>query len=298
MNKIYLTAFLSILTFIGCSKSDTETLEKNQDTTFNVQFDFQVEVKNDMLSFPTREDYDLALDYLGPMNSQEFEVWENKLGFKSMRSVLPLVERESIGIFDDLLATLLNKEGVIEISGNVLKLNSTQETVSVIDSKEYDKSLGFKNKNSKIFSTDDNVLDILEGIEKQPLALKSRYCPKRKLSWHPNSNVASKVVYQKAGFLNSLVASIQNVNGAFESEKETFGLSLITVGNNFWRNKKRNGTFSKPTSSATSSRKSYRPYYSSRRLTSYRFSVEFKAQEFGQGNQGSFHKRVVTIDCN
>lgn len=297
MNKIYLTGLLLILIFLGCSKNDTGSIEENQNPTAILNLNFQVEIKNDMLSFPTREDYDLALEYLGPKNSLEFERWEAKIGFKSLRNTISKSELEQQGIQDDLLATLLNPDGMIEINSNIFQINMQDETVLVLNNTSYDNKKSFKNGKHRIFSTEDNVLDVLEGKElTTSLTGKSRYCGKRKLSWDAPANILeAKIVYQKAGILNSLQSKIQ------QSKVNIFNLGLKTNGGgNFWRNKKHSGTIGPyETSFFVAETKSYRPYYSSRRLKAYRFSMEFRAQDKNySGTSTGMITKVLTIDCN
>lgn len=124
--RLQLLTFLAFITF-GCQTEDlTETQTINNQKVGDapeLAFDFDVEVKNDMLSFATREDYDAALELLGPLDDEGFKVWEDTIGFISMRRNLSNDEIVKRGIEDNLVATLINEAGQIEIAGNVFILD-------------------------------------------------------------------------------------------------------------------------------------------------------------------------------
>lgn len=299
----FLTTILFVTILFGCQKNELANSEIEQTETItsktNELFGFSVEVRNGMLAFPTRDDYESALEYLGPQDVRGFAEWENTLGFISMRGSLEKAQREKLGVVDDLLATLINQDAQIEIAGNVFQLRALEETVSVVPTASFEAS-GLSAKNVSIFSTDDNILDILEGKESRlSKSERARYCSKRKLSWNyrysnGTNKIHAKVVYQKAGFLNSLVTLIEeeiDLGGT-----SSWNMLLETNGRNFWTNKKySNVTIPYHKSSIfNAARKTYRPYYSSRRLKSYRFSIAFKAQ---LKSSGQLFSKNITIDC-
>lgn len=299
MRKTYLITFLSILMTFGCTKDDSSSSKSSQKNLPFSSFGFKVEVKNDMLSFPTREDYDSALEFLGPKDSEEFEAWEKEIGFHSMRSLLNVKELESRGIQDDLLATLLNSDGMIEINQNIFQIDIPNELVSVLSAEDFIGKSSFKGltEKTKTFSINDNVLDILEGKdETNGFAQRSSYCSANKADWDDSTGyLSAKVVYQKAGILNSLQSKIQ------QSSVNIFNLGLRTNGtNNFWVNKTSSGTIGPyETAFFLAETKSYRPYYSSRRLKDYRFSIEFFAQDkYYQGTSNGMITKTLTITCN
>ncbi|WP_136468952.1 DUF4848 domain-containing protein [Flagellimonas onchidii] len=299
MKKSYLFGILYLLFVFGCEKNDSDIENGDKNSLPSEQSLFQVLVNDGMLDFPSRGDYDQALDYLGQMSLQELEAWNNNLGFKSMKTEISESEREENGIYDDLLATLINTKSEIKIGDYILRLDALGEKVYVTTNSKDSKKI-LNNKDTRIFSTDDNVLDILNGEVDDAISAKSRYCGKRKLSWNLNfsttpSKIHAKVVYQKAGFLNSLQSKIEEELGLDGTSKWKMFLKTNGSGN-FWRNKKKSGTIGPYQSSIfNKANKSYRPYYSSRRLKAYKFSIEFWAQS---ENDGVLRKKTITIDCN
>ncbi len=299
MRKNYLIAFVSILMTFGCTKDDTSSSESSQNNLPFSSLGFKVEVKNDMLSFPTREDYDSALEFLGPKDPKGFETWEKEIGFQSMRSLHNIEELESRGIQDNLLATLLNSDGMIEINQNIFQIDIPNDLVSVLSTENFIGKSSFKvlTEKTRTFSTNDNVLDILEGKEETNSSVqRSSYCSTNKVDWDDSTGyLSAKVVYQKAGILNSLQSKIQ------QSSVNIFNLGLRTNGtNNFWVNKTSSGTIGPyETAFFLAETKSYRPYYSSRRLKDYRFSIEFFAQDkHYQGTSAGMITKTLTIICN
>nr|WP_297919045.1 hypothetical protein [uncultured Allomuricauda sp.] len=297
MKKKYVLYSSLIFFVIGCQESEPISIDETQISS-EAESLFEVKVQNGMLHFPSRNDYDSALEFLGPMSSEELQEWTEALGFESMKSSISLEEREKEGIYDELLASLINTNAEISIGMNTLRLDALGEMVYVTSNSEYGKASS--NKGERVFSTEDNVLDILDGIEEESTTSRSRYCKKRKLSWDINfrsnpNKIHAKVVYQKAGFLNSLQSKIEEELGL--NGTSAWKMFLRTNGSgNFWRNKKRTGTIGPYQASIFNrANKSYRPYYSSRRLRAYKFSIEFWAQS---DNDGVLRKRVITIDCN
>ena len=279
------------------SEENNSSYTESETVATSAESGFEVSVEQNMLVFPTRADYDGAIAELGAMDSDQFEQWESKIGFASMRSMTSTEQRASIGIEDDLLATLLNQDGSIKIGNHIYKVDIPNEEVLVLGSSAYANKNSFTAGKQRSYSIHENVLDVVEGLE-QPMSQseRSRYCSKRKLSLNTAANLLSaKIVYQKAGILNSLQSKIQ------QDKVNIFNLGLKTNGSNlFWRNKKKSGTIGPyETTFFVAETKSYRPYYSSRRLRAYRFSVEFRAQDKNfAGTTNGMITKVLTINCN
>ncbi|MEO0508160.1 MAG: hypothetical protein AAF090_18535 [Bacteroidota bacterium] len=298
MKTLRLSSLILILILSSCTSEENNPVYQESDTdAISSESSFEVSVDQNILVFPTRADYDGAIAELGTMDSDQFAQWESKLGFASMRSMTSTEQRVSIGIEDDLLATLLNQDGIIKIGSHIYKVDILNEEVLVLGSSAFSTKNSFTTGKQRSLSIHENVLDVVEGLE-QPMSLseRSRYCSKRKLSWNTAANLLSaKIVYQKAGILNSLQSKIQ------QDKVNIFNLGLKTNGtNNFWRNKKKSGTIGPyETTFFVAETKSYRPYYSSRRLRAYRFSVEFRAQDKNfAGTTNGMITKVLTINCN
>lgn len=258
----------------------------------------KVSVNDGMLYFETEDDYQNTIDYLSDMDEEGFLNWENEISFISMRSEFEEDELKKMGVVDNLLATLLNPEGVIRIGENIFKLDIPNETVYTVPASKYTKDF-YTEKSVKTYSTEDDVLGILDGTTN---ALeKGNFCPgnKQKIKyWYPPSphpKVKCKVVYQRAGIYYSLQAKIKKVN-AWGGDVQ---IGYSTQGSNFWRNKKTSDTFS-CSNQGFGHEYTCRPYSSTRRLKAYRYSVYFWAEVdyTVEGGYYWFEDDTLTITCS
>ena len=273
--------------FIGCQKEKETSGEINEK---------KIEVHDGILSFATVKDYENTIDYLAELGDDNFSDWEEKLSFVSMRATFDEATLAKKGIEDVLLATLLNPEGLIQIAGNIYKLDIPNEVVYAVPASDYVKGF-YTKKGVRTFDVDSDILDIVAGGITD--GEKGKYCPSAKEGpkyWYPNGfTIKYKVVYQKAGFYYSLQAKIKRIGGA---DFNTFLIGLGTDdGSNFWRNRK-----SKGDENFSCSKQGYdrtyncRPYHKGRRLTSYRFGVNFWGYDdySGSGNGWADH---LIISC-
>lgn len=282
--------------FLSCKTEnvDEPSIDTLKIESEHVKFLNQIDltVKNNMLVFASREDYEKTLDYLGPLQSIDFMEWDKELNFYSLRSIKTEEELEAIGIYDDLLATLLNPDHLIAIENNIYKIDVLNDRVEVISDTQFKNVKSFSSKSGKIslFSTEDDVLDLIENG--QP-SIDRGYCSSRKVSRNYNLSglgIESKIVYQRGGIFKSLIAKIKkNGSGGYISLESTPGAG------NFWKNKKtknkRNiGYYS---NGGTKRKYSYRPYNRTRRLKSFKFDMTYTA-EFG----GSSSAYKLYISCN
>lgn len=283
-NKLRILQLLVLtLIFFSCQTEDITKIELNENSKSldeSALYNFNVEVKNGILSFPTREDYEKAIVFLGPQSNKAFKAFEDQFEFKSMRNSTNKEHREEIGIYDDLLATIINPEGSIEISNTIFNLDALNETVTLLKNSDYVNKSSFISSKAKLYSVNSNVLDIADGSAEADNSDKIKWCKRNKShdsSFNINNNGTSykvdwKLIYQNAGFLRSLVADIH------KNKLESGGLilGLKTVGTNYYR-KRRGGNKNFSQNDGQGTRREYdlRPYYSTKRLRAYRFRAEF-----------------------
>jgi hypothetical protein len=274
--KLPIFLFLAVL-FIGCETEDVKTSNGEESRAFieskNSLYDFKVEVKNDMLSFTTREDYDRAIDYLNQLGDNNFEAFEADLSFTSMRSEYNIDELNKRGINDPFLATILNPNGLIEIAGYTFKIDMLSETVTMQTSTEY-KNSNKTLKGGRTFSTDENVLDILDGTADEGTSESSRrrYCRRSRKTGSISvggSRTTYILEYRRAGILNTL--------GAIMFDKYNISSHMKTKGISFYKSKTRCINENNRNSSGRTGYSIVRIYNSSRRLKAYNLDVEFIA---------------------
>ena len=109
--------------FTGCKKDE---LVSKEDAQSIVSFEnIKVKVLEDRLYFESRTDYAFAIEKLSNIEESNFDLFEKSIGFQSMRSVLNQKEREAINIEDELLATLINPQGIIQIGDNIFEIDAS-----------------------------------------------------------------------------------------------------------------------------------------------------------------------------
>ena len=160
---------------------DKVNLAKERNINVSVQPNIEKDISSsDWLFFNSREDYESAIVLLNE-NERNLSLFEQGLQFTSMRCALSEKQRESIGVEDDLLATLLNPDGFIRIGNFIFKIDIVNNSAIVWD---------VNNGNEKrVFSIDDNVLDILfnkeesyesKGSNPDPVVYEFESSPKSK----------------------------------------------------------------------------------------------------------------------
>ena len=289
-NKYRIIGLLLLMMVFGCQTEDITSPTTNdivaEAEELSAPYDFDVKVKNDMLSFATRADFDKALEFLGPLQSEDFAVWEENLNFVSLRASFTPDELDKRGIFDPLAATLMNPEYMIEIGNHVFVLDTKSETVSVVESTNFTDKSGLSAKNSTQYSVYDDVLDILEGTAQPEDPMTAKRCKsmaKYDETFTVNGKkVNTKMRYQRTGWLKSLTAKVKREGALFGSDATILGVKM--TGSNYYRTEKdrRDVNFSANAGTGTKRVYSIRPYYRSRKLHRYRFQVLFTITGGGQ----------------
>ncbi len=133
-NLLFNTTIMKI-GFSSCSNDeDKSELVKERIINIRVQHGTGQDINSsDWLFFNSREDYERAIAFLNE-NEGYIPLFEQELQFTSMRCALSEKQRESIGVEDDLLATLLNPDGFIRIGNFVFKIDIVNEEAIVWDS--------------------------------------------------------------------------------------------------------------------------------------------------------------------
>lgn len=153
------------------------------------------------LDFYSIADYENAINLLN-QNERYLSDFENDLQFNSMRIALTEDDREEIGIEDDILAALLNPEGIIQIGRYIFKIDINDSLVVAFDESNL--------KDTLHFSIDDNAIDILYPAT-SVIIQQQRYTnpyKTEKIFRTSDGTVQCKVVYQRAAIYFSLLTKI------------------------------------------------------------------------------------------
>lgn len=219
-------------------------------------------------------------------------MWENDISFRSMRSYFSEEELESMEIHDPLFASLLNPDGIIQIAGNVLKIDMVSKSVMVIPESENPGEKDFSVKGAMQLSIDDNVLDILQGKIDDGQG-KGTYCNSEYVGWFtwdcPAGNIKYRSRYFKAGIYYSLVSRVESTGPGVVASMST------TASVCWWKNKKGTYSYTGYTDETTSNH-NFRPYSSTRRLKDYYFRTYFLFRDLGHPEFG-YYDPVITLEC-
>jgi hypothetical protein len=291
-----IVVIIAMFMVVGCEKDETsvadqqQTVRKPQPISDMEVMQYLPEVVDGRLVFKTIQDYEMAIEELASIGDDNFAEWENDLSFCSMRSCHTLDELEEIGIFDPLFACLINSDGIIQIENYIYKVDPLNNKVFAVKHSDFDINNNFiSSKNICIFSTEDNVLDIMEGNESQN-AQKTDYCRSKLMG--PFDLIMGQadysIRYVKLGLYYSLNAQIGcNYNCA------TFTVTLNS--NCFWVNTKQSQFNITGTDTGDGSAH-VRAYSSTRRLTDYRYSATFETSV--PGWVPNPWTDVLTIQCS
>jgi len=288
-----------VVAVVSCTKEKTENLKqeaiKNNESSFSningihvrVEHDTTMskEARIDWLNFETKSDYELAISTYSNLPEDSLVAFENQLSFNSMRSSLTELQREDVEIEDDLLATLLSPCGTIQIGDYYFVLNVSKDTVLMYD-------LSSAIETVRVFSTDDEIFDILENKgESGDKGCSAKN--KVKGSDVGCNSINAKVVYQKAGIYFSLQSKIKK-----DCYGGTLELFLSCGGNtNTYTRNRDNTIYAIPAYGVYGGDHSYhyRPYSGIRKLVNFHFSVSFLARDsFSNIDTGWFD---LSIHC-
>jgi len=282
--------FIVLFTLQSCQKDaiipvSPITVEATETTDNSAEF--AVSVENGVLNFPTRVDYEKAIEYLADKDDQALANWNSELNFTSLETFYTVNEigekKQEVG--DEVFASLLNEDKMIKINGNTIMVDLNEEAVYVLTNGETAPIKDLYNRNIdnpaiKVFSTDVDVLDILDGDDSS-LFQKASYCDSENTGWNSAGYCNPKTLewrmrYFKAGLYYSLTAKYQgNATGCWNK--------IVNLLDGFATNKKKTINFSKDSDESISSTATVRPYSSTRSLKDYSMNCDFHLEDVDDG---------------
>jgi len=175
MKKIILSGLILAtigITIIGCNKEEVEIVDSTNtnvmihtenEKSLDINNYSNISILNEVLTFRTFDSYTDIIDS-DDENRVDFLIEHvNNLNFNSFSKVHPnsdLLER------DELLESILDENMIIKIDEWFIKINILDETVTAVSETEinaYEDLLSGQNRNIKIFSTGDDVIDHLQN---------------------------------------------------------------------------------------------------------------------------------------
>lgn len=218
---------------------------------------------SEWLHFESVNDYERAIALLNEIDNN-LSLFEKGLSFQSMRCELTEKQRETIGIEDDILAALLNPEGFIQIDNYIFQIDIADKNISVWNT---------KNKDKKVFSIDENVINILFKDDAKYSTTSNNPDP-IKYEFNSNPKAKCKIVYQRAAIYFSLLSKINKPESisspAVEIYYHTYSGSYTKNRNNATQQ-----TYSAKSDGGGGNKYVYRPYSAAVGLKQFYMSSVF-----------------------
>jgi len=242
MRKLTFFFATACLFFISCQKleiidktiSDQEnsgcdtdiinsSIESKSETKSNFQNSFEtVEVVNGRIKFKNEINFQKAIDFLKDKTSEELDEWEQSIGFTSMRSVYK-PNPEDRPIETDLMATVLNGDGIVQIGRHAFNVDKANERVYVLFEPTENGIALLKLRNEVpnsivYYSTAEDVLSIIQtGGNPTPAGSENCYRGDSKEKNAPEYTYENKtyrlkmrIKYYKYGINHHLVSTMEH----------------------------------------------------------------------------------------
>ncbi len=291
--KFATIVLFAVLVLAGCKKEDYFTLNsgtegciykvKNVSVCHKVQKNISDISNYAWINFASVDSYTEAIDSLNSWGDSCFALFEENLNFYSMRRYLSEDVRETLGLDDDLLATILNPDGVVQIGDYIFKLDFTSEQVEVFNI--------LSGSSEGFYNFDENVLDILYGYEQSEhnvIVNEQRSdVLKRTVTYSGTCDVKCKIVYQRAAIYFSLLVKTHKLcaisvpaveigydtyDGSYRKNRTNAGLQYITDQYD----------------GGTKSGYTYRPYSAMCGLQYIRWTSEFNILDMGHSTSRTY----------
>lgn len=232
------------------------------------------------LDFNSIVDYENTINLLN-QNENYLTDFETDLQFNSMRLAMSEYDREEIGIEDDILATLLNPEGIVQIGRYIFKVDVLRNLVIAYDELDL--------KDTLHFGIDDNAIDILYGTPTLETLNMRRSNYKAYYDFNAETTIYCKTVYQRAAIYFSLLVKI-NKEYAIRAIEITYNMYAGTYTKN--RNNAPRVNFNAHNNGGIKKSYSYRPYASIVGLKQFYLSSGFYYTNWNNLEQGNV---ILTI---
>jgi len=294
LKSIIILFTLTFVTLQSCKKKELTSLTPvSIDLNgINIKAKYAQDKNNiNTLVFSSVDDYENAITFLAQKDKNFINSWNEKTGFNSMKKAFS-DNPESIPVKDDdVITSLLNKKGEIQIEDKLLRLNFETNRVEEI----------VYTANNKLevidsYSFDDDVLSVLFK-NKEPESDKSKYCSGNTKTTYMNTicgRVDCKVKYLRLGIYYTLYAKISKQN----SSAVKIGLTTIYYNQTKYQNKSGCWSFSSSKSGYGNSYK-ITAYSGVKRLKAYIIPINFWYDYINGNSYGNvgLNMSCGTPDC-
>lgn len=316
MKKFKLLAMMTVVLtiFSACQKDELAVEQPTEQLTIFGDQLIGVSVDNNCLILESEGDFQKLLDYLVQEGDDFFPEFEKTMNFDSYRAYYERNPGRSEKLIDDLVATILNPEGAIQIGDYLFKTNFKDEKTEVYPLNELKSENITGSRSPILFNWTDDVFALLNN----EAVLKS-YCSSdqdRKydsdfVGWeNSNSNfyftAQAKLCYQNLGFIHTIISKFKIVNYRYSSGTKPIFLFEMDINGHYDRKNESIRTINEHIEGHVRNHDdeiSWRPFYGTRRVQSFSLTSSFSyvasmysITPFYDGYAANFTQ--LSISCN
>ena len=305
VSKILMFIFISGICLVSCQKEELNQTLKSKSQEIDIYFNSK------FLTFKTIESYKKTI---GDLSDEKTLVNLKQINENPLRNL-----KTATGLDEDLypefLLTILNEDKIVQIGEWIIKVDMEKNVLSVINEKNselIDNLIdGVANEKIYHFSTDDDVLDLLEegstGTINKP-QLKGLFCSDRQaISFNEYKYVSGgsefrgvQIVqcrYFKSGIYYSLFARVSNSGDYYAGESANLTMVLrYTFYDRCGRSYDRERETQTTITNYASAERMTRVYESSWNLQKYTLTTNFTLQYYLTGLYKNTIYSTVTVN--
>lgn len=292
---------VALTIFNGCQKDEHVLIDEQipkDDYLVNGLKNIAFSIEDNRLVFENEEEFQKCINLLTQMGDENFELFEEEIGFISYRQKFANTPIWNNNLKDLLLATLINPERIIQVGSNLFQLDFTSATVNAFNvaegSCDLKSSIIIEGK-SQTFSFYDDVF-VLLSPENNTKSVLVDYCTVNRtdesdlilqsgvndgISPFINIKVNAKISYQNYGVYRTFIVSTKPT--LFQTSMNTrITLTMTSLDNVTWDLKNQNPhstTVNKSeTYGSTGSRLDERFFSTTNRVQAYHAYMRFSCK--------------------
>lgn len=298
MKKFNLFVLLAVVLtiFSACQKDDVQVEKTKEqasvldDQLMNIGFS----VDNNCLVLENETEFQKLLDYLVQKGDDHFPEFEKAISFDSYRSYFERNPGRSEKLVDDLVATILNPDGVIQIGDYLFKVNFKDEKTEVYPLNEL-KSKEITGQSEPIlFNWSDDVFALLNHD-----AMLKSYCTSDQdkkydepyFGGDDNGNdfwftSQAKLNYQNFGFVHTIISKFKIISYLYSHGQKPIFIFKMDISGYYDRKRESRRTINKHIEGQVRDNDdevSWRPFYGTRRVESFSLTSKYSTEVFTYG---------------
>lgn len=278
--------FFVFFFFIRCEKQQ-QSYQKVNEYGFFVCNNSQIKsLTGNWLCFDSRDSYVQTIEMLSEYGDDELEDFDESFSFQSMLLNFDEDEREEMGVYDDLLASILNPSGVIQINDTIYSLNFKDGNAVIMNAPIGD-TLNVVDLECSFWDTVSDNKGFSSPKSDPNDMIKATY------TYESGSvKVKSKIAYQRALIYFSLIvkstdkSALYVLNGAYKEFDVPSGCYYRK------KNQSSNTSIEQVHKASYGNSITYRPYSGTKQLKKFSLSASFHVDDFYDDPSNSYYLSI------